>query len=398
MTTTRTTTNKITSILTSSYATSAIVTTSASSRIAEETTNSDAGEIVISSTIDKIHVNGETTDRNIVNTIYSTAKEATGSNTTNFTKNNTVSSTASISSDSTSIFLTKTALSLSSTAATSDEVTSNEAKSSGGTSSTTHHVPLSNILMTNNSYEYNFSTSSTKLVNSNNSTTPYVHYLLQQLQGSLKFYFDNNSNQSTQLINILSSYSFNLTPCLVNCSNRGQCVLGSNFELICQCTSSHFTGDSCQYDVRPCSTNKCLYNGTCMNLNNNTQFKCECSQNYYGANCEKQIDACKMKNVTCSSQGYCLNQDNGTAICKCFLNFYGDNCEFQDAFVKVIKNISVSSLVVLLTSIGLFVLWVVSNDIMNIFITKSRYGENKRQEKSKIIRFKYTPFKKNPKK
>jgi hypothetical protein len=330
MTTTAITTNKITSILTSRYTTSAIVTTSASTQITEETTNS--------STIDKIYANGETTDSskipttgsNIVDTIYSTTYEATGSD----IKNN------------------------------------------------------------NNSY----STSSTKLVNFINSTTPYVHYLWQQLQGSLAFYFHNNSNQSSQLINILSSYSFNLSPCLVNCSNRGQCVLGNNFELICQCTHSFFTGDSCQYDVRPCSTNKCLYNGTCTNLNNNTQFKCECSQNYYGANCEKQIDVCKVKNVTCSNQGYCLNQANGTAVCKCFLNYYGDNCEFQDAFVKVIKTISVSSLIVLLTSIGLFVLWIVSNDIMNIFITKSRYGENKRQKKPKVIRFKYTPFKKSSKK
>ena len=193
-----------------------------------------------------------------------------------------------------------------------------------------------------------------------------------------------------RLLDILSRSTFDISACLTNCSNKGQCFLNQTTgKYFCVCITN-FIGKSCQTDSRPCSRNTCLNNGTCINVNNSS-FQCECNSNFNGTFCENRINICE--HVTCSSNGYCFIKDN-VAQCKCFINYKGDACATQDEFIKIKRAVTTTSLIVFLVCISIFVLTIISNDFCNLMIkrgNKINHKSNMPSTSLKAIRFKYHP-------
>ena len=201
--------------------------------------------------------------------------------------------------------------------------------------------------------------------------------------------------QMQTLLNILITYKYDLSACLANCSNKGQCLLNQTMsEYFCLC-DMNYIGKACQTDSMPCSRSLyCLNNGTCVNVNS-TSFRCECTENFYGIYCENRVNICE--NVTCSKNGYCYINESG-AQCKCFINYYGDSCETQGEFVRIIQAVTSTSLIIFLVCLSLFVFCIVSNDLCNLMIKRTRVTKkliktnpksNMPPISSKPIRFKY---------
>jgi hypothetical protein len=170
-----------------------------------------------------------------------------------------------------------------------------------------------------------------------------------------------------QLINILKSNA-DLSSCLSNCSNQGVCKL-ANQTYICEC-NENFIGVSCQTDARPCSQlNNCLNNGTCINSLDLTSSSCECPQNglFYGRYCENRRNLCK--NITCSSQGYCMQSQNLSALtqCKCLNGYNGDNCEIESNTIKIVKNVQWSATAICIAVIITFWTLVIGSDVLDYF-------------------------------
>ena len=159
-----------------------------------------------------------------------------------------------------------------------------------------------------------------------------------------------------------------MTGCLTNCSQNGDCIFDTTTQTFsCKCLP-HFKGSSCQNDERPCSSYPCLNNATCINTNMNNSrlsFTCECQKENYGSYCENKINLCEYKN--CSSNGYCRVSDL-KAECKCLINYYGENCEYEASQIKMIKNVQTTSLAICFTTICVFCLIIILNDVSNIFI------------------------------
>ena len=134
----------------------------------------------------------------------------------------------------------------------------------------------------------------------------------------------------------------------------------------------------------------CLNNGTCINvILNKTRndlmsalFECKCPRNFYGEFCELRVDICQ--NRTCSSDGRCVDR-NGEAKCECFVDYFGDNCEHVGKFQTVRKSIQMSSVLILVGSIGTLTLLVVVDDILTCLGVRSRLRVRKRQ-------FHYIPY------
>jgi len=118
--------------------------------------------------------------------------------------------------------------------------------------------------------------------------------------------FEKLSVQLTVLL--LKTYKGDMTPCLINCTNNGACVVNANSKLVCNC-DEFFIGEDCRTDIRPCSKKKCQNNGTCFNNLTTVppSFRCECPRTendglrFTGEYCENKINVCK--NKTCSSKG-----------------------------------------------------------------------------------------------
>jgi hypothetical protein len=130
----------------------------------------------------------------------------------------------------------------------------------------------------------------------------------------------------------------------------------------CECNQFR-TGSSCQTDLRPCSSNPCLNNGTCSNIinnNNKRSFQCTCQYVFYGINCENKLDLCQNNTELCiNKQGYCIM--NGTRpICKCLLDYSGIKCEIMSTSL-VVKNAIINAAtliaIVVLVSFGLLILF-----------------------------------------
>ncbi|CAF1090978.1 unnamed protein product, partial [Brachionus calyciflorus] len=173
--------------------------------------------------------------------------------------------------------------------------------------------------------------------------------------------FKIESMNMADLFNILSS-KFDLTDCLTNCSNHGQCNYDAFMnKLICVCHENYY-GSSCKFDLRPCSSNPCLNNGKCsnININNNLNYECQCYGDYFsGRNCEIKKDVCL--NETCSSKGECYDFEH-TPKCKCFNMFSGDKCEIESNNFNIIKIvIRTSSILAIIILIIFYVLCFISD-------------------------------------
>ena len=130
---------------------------------------------------------------------------------------------------------------------------------------------------------------------------------------------------------------------------------------ICQCYSN-FQGKSCQTDQRSCSRNKCLNNGTCVDLNS-TAYQCECvDEMFFGRFCENQKDICS--NFNFSENGYCLvNQFQ--PYCKCLSGFSGNNCERESTMFKTFKSVQQTSTIICIIFLASFSFLVFFIDLLN---------------------------------
>ena len=203
------------------------------------------------------------------------------------------------------------------------------------------------------------------------------------LSSNISFNFDQLS--SSQSLELLSS-SYDLSGCVVNCSNNGMCKFVSN-TFFCLCDYSYFTGYACQTDTRPCSSNPCLNNATCVDYsnaksfnmsstigNNSSEFYCFCDEYHEGSNCEIEKNICQ--NETCSSNGNCVAVNN-KAKCNCFSMYSGDRCETESAALKTVKAIiSTTSIIAILTLIFFYCLIIVM-DIIKYFFQRKKFRNKK---------------------
>ncbi len=188
-----------------------------------------------------------------------------------------------------------------------------------------------------------------------------------------------NNISSAQLNNILQNAVGSITGCLLSCSNQGACSYDPVTNQIgCVC-NQYFTGSSCEYDSRPCSSNPCLYGGICSN--NGAAFSCACQAVYYGTFCESQLNLCL--NSSCvSGQSRCV-QNGSQALCECFKGYTGLNCESQTQSLKVTKAfISFASILAFIV-LGSFVFCVISMDYLKYFVIKDKRVVSKRGFKGK---------------
>ena len=142
------------------------------------------------------------------------------------------------------------------------------------------------------------------------------HYI-----SKLFYYLAFSSLFQLNLVQLVDLFTQNvdINNCLLDCSSNGLCkYLANTNSFGCEC-NNYFTGPSCQTDLRPCSSNPCMNNGTCIqnitDLSNPTYY-CECDKFYEGSLCQNKIDLCK--NQTCSKKGNCIEVNN-EPICRCFL-------------------------------------------------------------------------------
>jgi len=193
----------------------------------------------------------------------------------------------------------------------------------------------------------------------------------------------NLSQSSLQQILAILQLTTDLSGCLVNCSNQGSCKL-MNQTYLCEC-NGYTKGTSCQTDASPCSrSNKCLNNGTCINVKDLTSSTCQCPENgpYYGQYCENTRNLCE--NVTCSFHGYCLANQNETK-CKCFNGFEGENCAVELNFVKIVRYIKWTTTIICIICVITFWCVIIGSDVLDYFKIGDEIIDVKKWKRQKIF-------------
>ena len=205
-----------------------------------------------------------------------------------------------------------------------------------------------------------------------------------------------NLSQTTNLLN--SKYDFG--GCIVNCSNKGQCKFDSlNNKFMCSCFFSYLSGYACQIDTRPCSSNPCLNNATCvdytnsLNYNipvllgaNSSSFYCSCDKYHRGTNCESEVDICQ--NETCSSNGNCFNF-NKLAKCKCYSMYSGEKCELQSNELRIIKTVKPITSIIAVVVLVLFYIVFILMDLTRLFWNKSKIRKIYQKNKPLVEKYYY---------
>ncbi|XP_004699170.1 protein delta homolog 1 isoform X1 [Echinops telfairi] len=109
------------------------------------------------------------------------------------------------------------------------------------------------------------------------------------------------------------------------------CVNGVCFEpWQCICDEG-WEGHFCHIDVRPCTSNPCANNSTCMNLDMGG-YKCSCAPGFTGPHCqEKKAGPCKTNGSPCQHGGTCVDDEGRAshASCLCPPGFSGIFCEIM---------------------------------------------------------------------
>jgi preprotein translocase subunit SecG len=167
-------------------------------------------------------------------------------------------------------------------------------------------------------------------------------------------------------------------------------------QYICEC-NQYKTGGACQSDSRPCSSNPCLNNATCLNVinqMNQSKFQCNCSNPnlYYGIFCENKFDLCQNSSVCFNNQGYCVVNDT-QPMCKCLMGYSGVNCEILSSALSAKKVITKTTTIIAIVVMGLFILLVIFFDYTKYFLMKNKKSikKNKTELKHEIKHFYYKP-------
>lgn len=195
-----------------------------------------------------------------------------------------------------------------------------------------------------------------------------------------------------EIANLISNVDYDISGCLINCTNNGKCKLNMQSKKIeCSCVDFYY-GSDCRANRRICSNRmQCINSGSCIDIIEFNQtinkfdfsYKCNCSKYYYGQRCQFEVDLCQ--NKTCSSNGFCKVNETKEAVCNCFKFYSGENCEITNSELVVIKKvITVSSIVAIVFISSLFLILLL-NDITTLFINRNRKKQAKKKLKEKEI-------------
>lgn len=160
--------------------------------------------------------------------------------------------------------------------------------------------------------------------------------------------------------------------CISNCSNHGNCTFLNIKKYICKC-EKFYSGQSCQVDLRPCSSKPCMNNGTCIQNLTSEIFSCNCGEFYEGVNCEIKKNVCQ--NETCSKNGNCKDFDNQPK-CSCFSLFLGDKCEIESNEKKIVKSVVTTASLIAIIVLTLFCLSCICCDLLSL----CGFGKNRLQK------------------
>ena len=189
------------------------------------------------------------------------------------------------------------------------------------------------------------------------------------------------NNQSLLLSN------YDLTGCLVNCTNKGLCKFDlTNNQFICECDLYYF-GLACQIDSRPCSFNKCLNNGTCVDYTNsinfnmtlagNSTYNCLCDEAFRGAYCEIKLSPCE--NETCSYHGECIESTDRRKTCECHDLYKGETCQIESSELKAIKEVISASTIISTVIIACFFMLIIFLDLTHLRTKKNLKPKKQKQ-------------------
>ncbi|XP_071945103.1 uncharacterized protein [Antedon mediterranea] len=113
------------------------------------------------------------------------------------------------------------------------------------------------------------------------------------------------------------------------CLNAGECVMIDSTTYTCKC-SEGYLGDNC--GIRnPCSSYPCQNGAVCTTgpgQQSPIEFVCECTEDYEGEFCDKELDPCSPQ--PCQNNGLCNKIDSLTYECDCTEGYLGDNCEIDN--------------------------------------------------------------------
>lgn len=174
----------------------------------------------------------------------------------------------------------------------------------------------------------------------------------------------------------MSNYTGDMSACIVNCTNNGNCYMDSKTNLLgCSC-AQYYAGASCQTDTRACSSSPCMNGANCLDSSTwpslaTTSYFCNCSSAYYGVNCELKYDLCA--NETCSGHGSC-SAVNDVANCTCFKNYFGSLCQYEEESLKAIKQAVSAASILAIVVLVLFYAIFICNDVHSFFINRRKVG------------------------